>query len=241
MLKNFPYPRFPVRRRIFKLIGYFLFKIITRDLRVIGRENIPTTGPIIIVGNHFSWADPAVMIRLLPWPLEFLAGTVTPNAPNKFMAALPNLWGVYKVQRGTGSRYAFNAASAIMTQNGILVIFPEGGSWAEVLRPARPGVPMIAATSGAQILPVGLDGVPEVFRTFGRIFYKRKTITVRIGKPIGPFTVEGRGKERRQQLDAIGNTIMEAIAELLPPEKRGVFSDDPKLIEEAQKVADYPW
>jgi len=209
------------------------------EVEIIGEENLPTHGPVIVVANHFHFADPAVLILLLPWHLEFLAGTQRPAAPNQLTASLPELWGVYNVQRGTSSRYAFNASSAIMRQNGILAIFPEGGAWAEVLRPARPGVPLITAMSQAPILPIGIDGMTNFFPL--RPLFNRPKITLTVGKPFGPYHVTGRGKERRDQLDQIGEEVMQKIAELLPPEQRGILADDPKLVEEARAVSDFPW
>lgn len=237
MSEEFPYPRFPIKRRIFKGIAALFFKLFAR-VEIIGAENLPTTGPVIIVANHFSFADPSVLINALPWELEFLAGTDRPAAPNKITASFPELWGVYNVQRGTSSRYAFNAATAIMKQNGILAIFPEGGAWAEVLRPARPGVPLITSISQAPLLPIGIDGMTDLFPFK---LFQRPKVTLRVGKQFGPFEVTGRGKERRAQLDEIGEKIMESIAELLPADQRGLWADDPKLVEEAKKVSEFPW
>ena len=239
MSEEFPYPRFQIRRRFFKFIGSLLFKLFAQ-VEIIGKENLPTEGPIIVVANHFSFADPSLLIHLLPWQLEFLAGTNHPGAPNKIIGNMPKLWGVYKVQRGTSSRYAFKASSAIMQQGGILGIFPEGGVWATVLRPARPGVPLITANSQAPLLPIGIDGMDKMFPLKFSLF-RRTKITVRVGEQFGPFQVTGRGKERRAQLDNIGDEIMSKIAELLPPEKRGLWADDPKLVEEAKAVSEFPW
>ena len=52
---------------------------------------------------------------------------------------------------------------------------------------------------------------------------------MRIGKPFGPYSVTGRGRERRRQLDAIGDEIMQHIADLIPADKRGAYSDDPAV------------
>lgn len=239
MSEEFPYPRFQARRRFFKLVDAILFKMFAQ-VEIIGKENLPTKGPIMVVANHFSFADPSLLIHILPWHLEFLAGTNHPGAPNKLIGNMPKLWGVYKVHRGTSSRYAFKAASAIMEQGGILGIFPEGGVWATVLRPARPGVPLMAATSQAPILPIGIDGMDKMFPLKFNLF-RRTKITIRVGKPFGPFEVTGRGKERRTQLDDIGDEIMRKISELLPAEKRGLWADDPTLVEEAKAVSEYPW
>jgi len=101
------------------------------------------------------------------------------------------------------------------------------GNWATVLRPARPGITYLATRSGARILPVGLYGFTDVFPALGH--FRRARVTVHIGKPFGPFTATGSGREHRKQLDEIGDEIMRYIAELLPPELRGYYSDDPAI------------
>jgi 1-acyl-sn-glycerol-3-phosphate acyltransferase len=118
-------------------------------------------------------------------------------------------------------------------------MFPEGGSWAPVLRPARPGTAYLAARTGAPLLPIGLDGLVDLFPSLRR--GRRAIVTVKIGKQFGPFRTEGRGPARREQLDDIGDQIMQHIAELLPPERQGVYSSDAEIQAAAQTVAEYPY
>jgi hypothetical protein len=66
-------------------------------------------------------------------------------------------------------------------------------------------------------------------------------VTINIGKPFGPFTASGSGRERREQLDEIGHEIMRHIAPLLPHEKRGHYSEDPAIREAAKGTEIYPW
>jgi hypothetical protein len=53
--------------------------------------------------------------------------------------------------------------------------------------------------------------------------------------------VTGRGRAHRQQLEAIGHEIMQCIAELIPSERRGHYSDDPAIRAAAQGSEVYPW
>jgi hypothetical protein len=108
-----------------------------------------------------------------------------------------------------------------------------------VLRPARPGTAFLAARTGARLLPMGFDGLIDVFPRLKN--GKRAKVRVRIGKPFGPFSATGRGRERRRQLDEIGHTIMRHISELIPPERRGFYSDDPAIREAAKGTEIYPW
>ncbi len=233
----FRYPRRRVLRAVLRRVSQVVFAVLS-DFHIVGQENIPERGPLLVVANHFSFIDPVAMVRTARWPIEFIGGFRTPNAPT-WTALIPKLWGFLPVFRGTASRYALQAAEAVLSQGGVLGIFPEGGSWAQVLRPARPGAAFLAARTGTRILPMGFDGLIDIFPGLQR--RRRARVTLRIGKPFGPFHVAGRGRERRRQLDEIGHEIMRHIAELLPPERRGHYSDDPAIRAAAAGTEIYPW
>lgn len=235
--KRFPYPRRRVIRWLLRRFIHAAFAIIT-DLEIVGRENLPEEGPLLLVANHFSFIDPVLMVRVTPWPIEFVGGFHLPNAPS-IVRGLPKLWGYYPVFRGTGSRYALRAAETVLKQGGVLGIYPEGGSWVDILRPPRPGAAFLAARTGARLLPMGFDGLTEVFPRLRR--GGRAKVTARIGKAFGPFRVEGRGRKRRRQLEEIGDVIMHHIAELIPPERRGHYSKDPEIRAAAKGTEVYPW
>ena len=235
--QQYPYPRRRNLRYVLNKIGRGLFHTLC-DFQVIGRENLPPTGPLLVVGNHFHFADPVVMLSVAPWPIEFLGGFQFVDGP-QWIHWLPSVWGYYKLRRGNASKDALRAGTAVLNQNGVLGIFPEGGSWADVLRPPRPGTAYLAVRTNARILPIGIDGMPNLFPYLGQ--RKRATVTIRIGKPFGPFTAEGRGRQRRQQLEAISNEIMLQIANLLPPERHGIYSTDPALRAAAEKVSAWPY
>lgn len=213
------------------------FSLLT-DLSIEGQENFPANGPLLVVGNHFSMVDSAAFVRMAPYPIEFIGGAVFANAL-PFLTFLPRLWGYLPVARGTGSHFALKEGEKLLNNAGVLAIFPEGGSWARVLRPPRPGTAFLAARTGALILPVGIAGADDVFPALGR--FRRAKLTIRIGKPFGPLKITTKGREKRKQLDEFGHEIMRRIAELLPPEKRGYLSEDPALRAAAKQVENYPW
>ena len=233
MSNRYPYPRFVTKRRFLRHVSRAALGIFS-SVETIGLENLPQKGPAILVANHFQFADPVALIGHIPRHLEFLAGTVRPNAP-RITQWLPEVYGVYTVQRGESSRNAIRAANAVLAQDGFLVIFPEGGAWADVLRPARPGTALLAVQTGAPLVPIGIDGMTGLFKE------RRPKVTVSIGKPFGPFEASGRGRERRKQLEKIGDEIMWRIAEQLPDDRHGVFSKNPILKAEAEKVAEFPF
>ena len=236
MNNNIVYPRRVFIRRFFKLLAKGAFGLLS-DLEIEGKENLPSTGPLLVIANHFSFIDPVAVLHALPYPIEFVGGAEFPHAPG-IVKFLPEFWGYYPVFRGTGSRFALRAAEEILNQNGVLGIMPEGGSWAEVLRPARPGAAYLASQTGAKVLPLGIYGLNDIFPIK---FGQRPKAVVRIGKPVGPFTTTGRGRERREQLDQIGHELMKSIAALIPDQYRGFLADDPAIREAARGTEIYPW
>ena len=192
----------------------------------------------MLVGNHFSFIDPVCFVRIAPPSLEFVGGADTPHAP-VVTRIIPFLWGYHPLYRGTGAKDSLRAAEAILAQDGILGIFPEAGNWATVLRPARPGTAFLATRTGASLLPVGLVGINDIFPSLRR--GRRAKIQINIGKPFGPFKTSGHGQKHREQLDEIGHEIMHRIAELIPQEKRGHYSDDPAIRKAAEGTEIYPW
>ncbi len=234
---EFRHPRRRLMRAVLQRLARVALALLS-DLQIVGQENLPEKGPLLVVANHFSFIDPVAMIRTVPWPMDFVGGFQMPNAPS-WVTWIPKLWGYYPVYRGTASRYALRAAEAVLAQDGVLGIFPEAGNWATVLRPARPGAAFLAVQTGAPILPMGFAGLLDVFPHLRR--GRRARVTVRIGELFGPFQAAGRGRARRRQLDTIGHEIMQRIAELIPPERRGHYSDDPAIRAAAQGTEIYPW
>ena len=204
------------------------------DLEIEGQENFPSKGPLLMVGNHFSMVDIPAFVRAAPYPVEFIGGAVTINAP-PILRIIPRMWGYLPVYRGTGAQFALKEAEKVLKNNGVVAVFPEGGSHARMLRPPRPGPAFLAARTKARILPVGLINMDEVFECLGK--FKRAKVKIRLGKPFGPFNTSEGGRNR-EELNKIGNIIMQRIADLLPAEKHGYLSTDPVLRAE---VMDFPW
>lgn len=236
--EKYPYPRKRPLRWVMRRLARFLLGILG-NLTIEGEDNIPKEGPVIVVANHFSILDVAAMVATVDQPMEFLGGHHLVDAPF-YLKWLPKMWGFYEVHRGSVSRDAMHASMAILEQKGFLVIFPEGGSWAQVLRPARPGTAFLVDKTEAKLLPVGLSGFFKLFPTLIQD-KKRPKLEIKIGPSYGPLHATGRGKVKREQLDQHGHTIMESIAALLPPHEQGVYSNDPQIREAAQEAAVYPY
>jgi 1-acyl-sn-glycerol-3-phosphate acyltransferase len=184
-----------------------------------GRENIPGRGPFLIVCNHLHIADPPMVAASLPLKSVIMAKEELWN--NSWSRFWVENFGAFPVNRGGLTREALRRGEAWLKKGVSLVMFPEGGrSKGAAMEPALPGAALIAERAGVPILPVSITGT-EKFKNIGWCFLHRPKATVTIGKPFSMSPPgEGLAKDRRQ---ALMNEIMRKIAELLPPEYRGVY------------------
>ena len=98
-----------------------------------------------------------------------------------------------------------------------LGFFPEGTrSRDHTLHRAHPGIAFLARRSGVPILPVGVTGTPEAK-------LRRSAIRVRVGEP---FQLDALGLDAGADEQAVADAIMRKVAELLPPDMRGVYASE---------------
>jgi len=224
--EKFPWPRRRFIRRMLKTGIDVLGGILTR-WEVKGQENIPTQGPLLIVGNHFHFLDTVAPIFSTNYPLEFIGDLVMPNAP-RLMRIFPNAWQTLKIQQSTPNLEALRASEAILAQKGVLVIYPEGHVHSGPLRPALPGAAFIALRTGAPILPMGTisDNNWQLIKTISEK-KRRLGVITQFGEVFGPIKTENPKRPTREEMKNAGNLIMTKIAALLPKEYRGEF--DPEI------------
>jgi 1-acyl-sn-glycerol-3-phosphate acyltransferase len=136
--------------------------------RVTGAEHVPRTGPVIIAGNHISFADEiftplAARRRVLYFAkAEYFTGV---GLRGRLMAALFHGLGQVPVERGdTRSAAAVvDIGVGLLRQGAVLGIFPEGTRSPDgSLYRFRTGVARLALRSGAPVVPVGIVGTRAV-------------------------------------------------------------------------------
>ena len=224
-IKKYPWPRRRFIRKAYKSAISIVAAVLTQ-WEVEGKENIPDGGPLLIVGNHFSFLDTVAPIHSTQWPLEFIGDFDMPNAP-PVMKVFPNSWQTLKIEQGTPNFEALNASEAVLAQNGVLVIYPEGHVHSGPLNPALPGAAFMALRTGAPILPMGTisDNNWKLFKTITEK-KRRLGIRTRIGEVFGPLKCANPDRPSREEIREAGRLIMTKIADLLPKEFRGEFDSE---------------
>lgn len=180
-----------------------LFTIFLR-MKVVGTENIPKDGPLVIASNHLSLLDPPVLGTAATRKVHFMA------KQELFVPVLGTLYrilGAFPVRRGGADRTAIKHGIDILQNGKVLAIFPEGTrSKTGKLGKAEPGALMMASKAKATIVPACVIGTD--FRRQGRIW---PLVTVRFGKAIEFPADAVVNKELLQNMTA---ELMENIAQL---------------------------
>jgi len=199
------------------LTGALLF-LFTR-WRVLGRENIPAEGPLLVVVNHLNLADPPIMGLSINRQAMFLAKEELFRSP--VQRYIVRNYGAFPVRRGGMNRDALRFAERWFGRGKALIVFPEGRRAMEVqMVDAFSGAALIAVRNTVPILPVGIYGTEKIA---GLTWWcRRPRITVNIGRPFHLPSVNG--KVKREQLAGFTHSIMGRIAELLPEEYRGQYA-----------------
>jgi len=186
--------------------------------RVEGKENVPRTGPLVIVANHHNLIDPPLLGASVPRRISFMAKEELFRS--RKVRAIMQGYGAFPVRRGQLDRVALRRALAALQNGEVLGMFPEGQRSPNAqLQSPQPGASLLAARSGVPLLPVAISGSEQV-KGLGFILH-RPRITVTIGRP---FRLPSAGdKLTRSRLAQHSNSIMEHIAELLPESYRGAY------------------
>lgn len=190
-------------------IFFVLFKLVF-GYRVIGRENVPAAGPVILASNHASFLDPPFVGTGVWRRVNFIAKEELFNRPWKRF--ILTRWKAIPIRREQLDRASLRAILDRLKDGEAVGLFPEGTrSPDDNLLPGKPGVGMVVSMAKAPVVPVYIKGS---WLTFGKVHTKLRPtpITMVYGKPITFTGLEGlKGHERYQ---VISERIMAEIEKL---------------------------
>ena len=201
----------------FYWLGYHLSRLLAKlffGFRIIHRERVIQTGPVILATNHQSFFDPPLAGNAADRAIYFLAKKSLMDAPILGWL-LPKL-NVIPVNLEGGDRSALKALIRVLSAGQCALVFPEGTRTPDGnLQPAEPGLGLVIAKTRAAVVPMRIFGAFDAWPIGGKIRLGPK-ITVVVGQPIH-FTdsdFEGTGRDLYGRLS---QRVMDAIAAIQLP------------------------
>ena len=148
-------------------IGWRLFQVYVRvvhRLEVVGMENLPQgrqPGPLIVISNHTAGVDPVLVQAVCGFKIRWMMAADMQIPHLNWLWEIANVITVHRGQRDVG---AARESIRHLQRKGVLGIFPEGGLErpARQIRPFVPGVGLIIYKSRSPVLPVIIEGTPQV-------------------------------------------------------------------------------
>ncbi|WP_082233978.1 lysophospholipid acyltransferase family protein [Halobacillus massiliensis] len=185
---------YKVGKALCSAIFYPLYRI-----KVVGKENIPKEGPVIICSNHISNFDPPVVGITNSRNIYFLAKEEL--FKNKFIGGILKRVHAFPIKRGMRDRDALRKGIQILNENHALGLFPEGTRQRSgEIGKGLAGVGFFALRSKALIVPCAIIGPYE----------KWKPLKVVYGKPMNITSF----REQKASAQDVTDHIMEEIRQL---------------------------
>ncbi len=186
LARNDMSPRYRAFRWTVRTLGVLLL-----GFEVHGEQHVPKEGPVIVAANHRRFFDPVFVSMAVPRRVRWMAKKELFAFPFGKLFAFA---GAFPVDRQGGGRAALRTALHFLAEGRALGIFPEGTRRKEGLSlEAKSGAALLAARSGAPVLPVFADRIPgPAARLRGEKF------RIYVGHPMTIYnTTKGRQVHRR--------------------------------------------
>lgn len=199
------------RYRLFRRIMVKLGEILL-GFEVHGAERVPDSGGLIVVSNHRQYLDPVYVSMAVARRLQWMGKKQLFVFPFKRFFYLI---GCFPVDREGGGRAALKAALRYLQRGAALGIFPEGTRRKHGYDPQdapKSGMVMLAARSGAPVLPVHVGTAPGPINRL-----KGARLEVHIGEPT---TIEVKGGSYPEAAEELLGYIYSLPDESLPGERR---------------------
>ena len=194
------------------------------DIRMYGREYLPREGPVLMVSNHLGDADGIIGLGIGKVPFDLMAKIELYDIP--LFGKLMDLYGTIWVHRGTPDRSAIRATLKGLAEGRMIGIAPEGReSLSGALEQGTDGAAYLALKADVPLMPVAWTGT-ENWRIYGNLKKFKRT---RVTMTAGPYFRLEKTGNRRDDIKNGTETIMKALATLLPPEYQGVYREEIEL------------
>ena len=179
------------RRPLWKRVWYDSLRVICRlmlvmicGIRARGRQNIPTTGGMLVLSNHQSHLDPVLVGLCFNRRLNYVArDTLFGFAPFRWLI---NSLDAIPIDREGLGLSGLKETLRRLKRGEMVLLFPEGTRTEDgLVAPIKPGFCALARRANVPLLPVAVDGSFTAWPKWEK-YPHRAMIQVQIGEPIWP-------------------------------------------------------
>ena len=190
---------YPLGKALVSTLLYPLYRV-----KVVGKENFPKQGGVLLCTNHIDNLDPPVVGMTCPRPVHFMAKEELFEAPI-LKSILPKV-NAFPIKRGMSDRQALRKALSILKTGKVVGLFPEGTRSKDgVLQEGLAGAGFFALRGEAVVMPCAIIGPYKPF----------KRLKIVYGKPIDMTTY----REERVSAEEVTAIIMGEIQNLIDSHK----------------------
>jgi 1-acyl-sn-glycerol-3-phosphate acyltransferase len=178
--------------------------------RVLGRENIPRQGGVLLVSNHQSFFDPFLASLAFDRECNFMARDslfVIPGLKQLILSL-----NAFPVRRNTADLRAIKETLRRLKMGQMVLVFPEGTRTSDGrIGKLQPGVAAVAKQAKVAVVPMLIEGAFDVWSRHALLPRPAKVV-VRYAPPITPEEVAAMTKEAL--LERIDRTLRRMQAEV---------------------------
>ena len=195
-------------------------------LRFFGVEHIPASGPVLIVPNHVTFADPVLVSIPVRRPVHYMAWNALFDIPG--LSWLIRRLRAFPVEIESADPRATREAVRLLMSGEAVMIFPEGErSLDGRLQRFKPGAFRLACSLGVPLLPVTIAGGHESWPP-GRTLPRPGRLSITYHALITPpGTAEVKAAAR-----SLAPEVRRVVASALPAHQQP-SPEDPKVVGES--------
>jgi 1-acyl-sn-glycerol-3-phosphate acyltransferase len=158
----------------------WLLEHVYLSTRIVGRDNVPVRGGVILAGNHTGLVDGPVVVGAAPRGTHFI---MKYSLGRGLGGAILRLGGQVPVDRD-GGRAALRTCLALLERGRAVGIFPEGSRGDGKMREIKAGVAWLAVNSGAPVVPFACLGTRRAGEGASHFPPFRRRLYVSFGPPL---------------------------------------------------------
>ena len=180
--------------------------------RIRGRERLPRSGGYVLAPSHRSMMDIPFIAVVTPRRIRFMGKVQVFNIP--VVGTLFRWLGGFPVLRDGTDRKAVRDSIEILQGGEPLVIYPEGTrQHGGAIQPLQPGAAYLAIRAGVPIVPVGIAGSEEIFRSHGTKTPRFGRVAIVVGEPIQP-PPRTTGAVKREVVNEVTDTLAKELQQV---------------------------